>query len=260
MTPSTSTESPALRSSLEAYLLFLVALELVLTIGGVAQLCSLSLGLAITELVTILLPAVWLVRMRKLRLQEAWRIHAIPWPWFFCSLLLSAFAFPVLLAIDNATLPVITALFGQSPDLSALAENSHRSGIGLLWWLTVGALLPGICEEALFRGSILGVLERKGPVKAGLGLGFVVIRSQSIIPAILWHASTNAMAFTLLEKRDEFPWWITLSSAIGLLAVGWWFLNLTRQQVGAPSLLTQDLSPARNKDFATVGLDIQQDA
>ena len=242
-------------------MLFWVAIEVMVVVGTPAQLYSLTLGLTITELVGILLPALCLVALRKLPLWEAWRIRAVPWRWVVCTLLLSAFGYPVVIAVHNATLPAINAIFGPPPDISRLIDNAVGSGIGRVWWLVAGALLPGICEEALFRGSILGVLERKGPTKAivitallfaffhinpwnfvgplvlGLGLGFVVVRSQSIIPAMVWHASTNAMALTILAKRDALPWWVTLPSAIGLAAAGRWFLHLTRNQVRALSPL-----------------------
>jgi membrane protease YdiL (CAAX protease family) len=228
---------------------------------------SLSLGLAITELAAILLPAVWLVRLRKLPLREAWRLRGISWQEVICTLLLSAFGLPVVLAVHSAILPAVTAIFGPSPDLSGLLGNAIGSGMGFFWWLVAGALLPGICEEALFRGSILGVLEHKGPAKAvvitavlfacfhlnpwnfagplvlGLVLGLVAIRSQSIVPAMIWHAATNALAFTVLAKRDTLPWWVTLLSAVGLMAAGKWFLHLTRDRARKTSPLASPPLP-----------------
>ena len=261
---------PSDKRSLEGFLLYLIAMELVLAVGVPAQLYSLSIGLAITELVVILLPALLLVRLRQVPVREAWRIKFIPISWGACALLLSVSGLPLVLAIRNMTVPAVTAIFGAAPDSSGLMQNASHAGLSLFWWLVAAALLPGICEEALFRGTLLGILERKGSMRAivitggafalfhvnpwnfvaqlglRLALSFVTLRSQSIVPAMLWHATTNAMAFTVYAKNDHLPWWLTLVSAITFAAAAKWFFYLTKDQIREPSPLAFPAPPGNS--------------
>jgi membrane protease YdiL (CAAX protease family) len=254
------------RTALEAYLLFWVSLELVLTVGLAAQMISIPIGLAVTELITILLPAVLFVRMGKLPLRAAFRVKPVSGKIIFCSVVLGVSSFPLGLAADTLTEPLVNAAFGHAPDFAWLTTRLPQSWTDLLWWLPVGALLPGVCEEILFRGAIQGTLERKGTVKAviitaflfalfhlnpwnfavplllGLAFGFATIHSNSIIPAMVWHTMVNAMAFTAgviyKNKTDNLPpWWVMLLSAIVFAAAGVWFLRLTRNNVREPSPL-----------------------
>ena len=107
------------------------------------------------------------------------------------------------------------------------------SPMGFAVGLLVAAVGPGICEEALFRGVIQGLLERKGKwfavivtaalfgllhVMLGLAIpaalmgffyGWVVMRTGSIFPAMIAHFANNAAALSFLyflEGND--PSWL----------------------------------------------------
>lgn len=112
--------------------------------------------------------------------------------------------------------------------------------------LVVISVLPGLGEELLYRGAILGLLRRGWPTWAalvgqaalfalahglavrlpytfGLGLlfGLLTLRTGSLGPAIVAHAAHNLLAATLGEHLPgpEQPWpW--LFAALGLAAVG----------------------------------------
>lgn len=105
----------------------------------------------------------------------------------------------------------------QMDDLAKLAETLLSGSI--FWLLVVLAVLPGICEEFLFRGFLLAGLRHsmsapraallvglvfglfhmeidKIPVHTLLGtlLAIVVLRTGSIYPAMLIHMANNGLA------------------------------------------------------------------
>lgn len=100
----------------------------------------------------------------------------------------------------------------------APVEDLMRSAPGIWQLVLLMAVLPAICEELVFRGFILSGLRHLGkPWRAivlsslffgvthgivqqslmatifGLVLGFVAIRSQSILPCMVFHATHNAL-------------------------------------------------------------------
>ncbi len=159
--PLTTHNKPLPRTALEAYLLFWVSVELVVTVGLAAQMISLPFGLAVTELVAILLPAVLFVRLGKLPLRAAFRLKPVSGKMIFCTMALGVSGFPLALAAVKLAEPLVNAVFGHAPDFAWLTAHLTQSWTGLAWWLPIGAMLPGVCEEILFRGAIQGTLERK---------------------------------------------------------------------------------------------------
>ena len=196
----------------QAYLLFGVSLILVLTVGAVGQYLSVLPGLVITELILILLPVVVYIRWKQLPIAEALRWRPVPLETAVVSVILGVSGYGVAIGIYLLTVPVL----GKGPDIDVFRVTS-------LWRLLLvfvcGALLPGICEETLFRGAIQGILQRKGASKAvvysallfaafhvnpwsflpafflGVVFGILVARTNSTVPAITAHIANNATAF-----------------------------------------------------------------
>ena len=104
----------------------------------------------------------------------------------------------------------VDKLLEYAQDMAAFGE-----GYGVL----VITLMPGICEELLFRGALLGLLLRRGRPGAavvwqavafalghiylfkfaptfvlGLAMGWLTLRTRSIWPAMLAHAVHNLLA------------------------------------------------------------------
>lgn len=99
--------------------------------------------------------------------------------------------------------------------------NVPATASGLVLALLMHAVLPGICEELMFRGGILGAWERRGkdmglvvssllfallhgsiqglPVQLAMGfaLGCVTIWSGSLYAAMGFHVTYNALAMIL---------------------------------------------------------------
>jgi sodium transport system permease protein len=105
------------------------------------------------------------------------------------------------------------------------------------------ALVPAVCEEALFRGALLGALARRGRAAAivgaalvfalyhasphrfvpvallGLALGGVRVASGSLAPAIAFHATNNLAVIGLVRLgRESVPSLLTPAGAAGALA------------------------------------------
>ena len=117
----------------------------------------------------------------------------------------------------------------------------------------LGAVVPAVCEETLFRGLIYGAFERSGARAAlvastllfalahgsiyrllptamlGLAMGLLRWRSGWIAPSMLFHAIHNGLAVTLVHLRPAFAasllgtaalpsWWI--AAGIGVFTAG----------------------------------------
>lgn len=126
------------------------------------------------------------------------------------------------------------------------------------WGLLALSVAPGICEELLFRGAILGLLRRKLPVFAavllqaslfavlhalavrlpytfalGLILGVVVVRTGSLWPAILAHTAHNLLS-ALLPERLGTPAPLTAWTVIAVgLGVTWWGTRPRESRTGS---------------------------
>ncbi len=244
----------------QAYLLFAACLLLLLSVGVALQAWSLRRGMVATQILLILLPAVLFVHRKGLPIAHALRWRRIS---AACGLLSVAIGFGVWavgVLIDRG----MSALLGEGPRVTGLESHSAPE---LLFALFVFALLPGVCEEALFRGAIQGVLERRGALRAvavtgvlfglfhvspwtipsatflGLVFGILVIRTGSIVPAMLAHAANNTISLTVAflvskwAERTTYPPAL-LSAAVAVFAVSavlYW--RMTRGAAVPPSPL-----------------------
>jgi sodium transport system permease protein len=150
------------------------------------------------------------------------------------------------------------------------------------WMVVILALLPAICEELTFRGFVLSGLRESGhtwrailvssvffglahaflvqqTISAmifGVLLGYLAVRSGSLLCTVLFHFIHNTLMFGLSKFGKEAmtqewaKWFVDTSAgeeftyrpttvilaAIGALAALWWFRKATSQssQVGSP--------------------------
>ena len=202
------------RAVSQAILLFCTCVALLFCLGIPSQAFSVSIGLPITLLLCVLAPAILFARIKKLPVMKALRVNLVS-PWVMLS--------SVLVGIGGWCLAygayrAMEVLFGPPIDSGMGEPGSNSEYLGLL---LVGALLPGICEEVLFRGAIQGVLEKRGSIFGvvtaailfglfhldpwriipaallGVFFGLLVLRTNSIVPAIIAHISNNALAFSV---------------------------------------------------------------
>lgn len=134
------------------------------------------------------------------------------------------------------------------PDASLIALLNQTIGeMDSTLGLFTLSVVPGICEELMFRGAILGLLRKKLPswmailIQAaafavlhslavrlphtfvlGVLFGILTVRTGSLWPAMLAHAAHN-LSSTLLPQDQLAAWatssWAYLFAALGVVAV-----------------------------------------
>jgi sodium transport system permease protein len=144
----------------------------------------------------------------------------------------------------NEMRPIVEHLFPISPAIKAsLAQlMAHVPNLGMA--ILLFAVIPAICEETAFRGFILTGLERRHKTRSaillsallfgflhvllslfqqlfnatllGIVLGFLAVRSRSLLPGIVFHAINNALAI-LVGSWASHP--------VGRRIAGWLYRN-----------------------------------
>jgi sodium transport system permease protein len=152
--------------------------------------------------------------------------------------------------VGLAAVPWIHALAGlqervwpQNPDAARVMNDLIRAPLERYPLLTVAAvgLLPGVCEELLYRGPIQTALARRLPARWALGIGaflfavahmdphgflprailgfvfgWIVLRGGSIFPAMLAHGVYDAATLTFAHwGRPGSPFDLNLSAPPG---------------------------------------------
>ncbi len=139
---------------------------------------------------------------------------------------------PIALGVSLALLGAVVLLFGKPPGQMPveLVISDLRNRFGLVGLLLCAAILPGVIEEALFRGVILTGLRRHlSPAAAvlicallfaalhlspwrflpqlslGLLLGWLTLRTGSCWPAALAHALHNGAVLAAAPLVQPHP-------------------------------------------------------
>ena len=220
-------------------------------------------GTAAGQVLSFLVPSVLYAKWKAGPVCAALRLRQVPAGLLVrVALLALTFAgFSDLL--QQATRPVLTKHFADFlPMLQALMEIlSPKSAAGLAGNLLIVGLLAPICEEVLFRGAFQGTLERRGPVRAilastlvfatihvnpfafldilliGMALGYVTWRTQSLVPAIVWHVCNNSLATLTLGLGGasfSLPLWVDALLAVTFLVLAAEFIRHTRRDAPPP--------------------------
>jgi membrane protease YdiL (CAAX protease family) len=263
---------PALKrspSTLGAWMLLLLAFGLYV----VSQLFLTKLGIiwgtAAGQILFFLLPAILFARLKTPSMKEALRLRPVTGAIWWRVTLLALTGVGAAILGEHLTRPWIARYFADWIPMLEFMEQllTPKTMSGLLSNLVVIGLVAPVCEEVLFRGAFQGSLEQRGPVRAiawtalvfacihinpfnfigpilyGVGLGLVVWRTGSILPAILWHALNNCVAVLLAARFgqvDTIPSWGLwvcggLTILFGLLL--WEFIRHTRRYAPEPSPL-----------------------
>jgi len=203
---------------------FVVMLLLLFYIGGSWQSKDLMEGLVKTQIFLILLPTILVLRISKNNIPQVLRLNKTR-PFNYLMVLLMAI--PALLTaigignVINYFFPVSETYIKSMQELVGLEQKSIWMAI-----LIIG-VLPGICEEIMFRGYIINGFTKNGFWKAvivtgflfgifhldpfrllpasilGFYLGYLTLKTNSIFPAMLAHFSNNSLAIILGNYADK---------------------------------------------------------
>jgi sodium transport system permease protein len=223
-------------------------------LGMPLQLGNVKLGLAITQILVI--AGIPVIALRVLGVPVGRTLKLIPAPrGRILALALAAAPAATMIA---SLVAMAQGIFLEVPaSYRELMEKLFRAqgGGGLVLSIAVFAILPGICEETLFRGFVLrGLLRRLSPGRAilwtavlfgafhfdlyrlfpttvlGLILGWVAWTTGSLWPAMVLHAANNTIAVlaTNTEVLKRLPWlgegtslppWVmAVAGGLGILA------------------------------------------
>lgn len=230
---------PGARAELEPWhglLAFGTVLVLLYYVGSWAQARDLRSGLAITQVLLILAPALVALKLAGVSLREGLGLRPLR----------PAAALGALLAglggalVGLPATRIINRIIEPPPELMKefvkIGEQlTPQSPVDVVVVFALVALLPGICEEALHRGVLMrGLLARFGPVTAivtsgllfgvfhlsvyrlvwtaalGVMLGWIAYRARSIVSSMIAHAALNG-SLVLLSA---------LPAARGVLGIG----------------------------------------
>ena len=226
----------------QAILLYTICFILVLFVGSSVQAYSFMIGLAATLVFLLLLPAALFVRAKGVSLAAGLRLRAIRPSIVWWSFFLGVGTWGIGMLVARMLTVLGLKTLGQRVDVGL------DSPMGFATSVLVTAVGAGVCEESLFRGVIQGVIERKGKWFAviatavlfglfhqtleiaipasilGLFYGWVVIRTGSLIPAIVAHLTNNAAAMSYLYFLEaEDPIWLipccVFSGVVGVVAI-----------------------------------------
>ncbi len=202
---------------LQAAILMLGVLGLILLVGQLVQAMDVIVGLLITEWVLIATPVLLLIRFGELDARAVLSLH-VPRVVTVVGAVMAGLSGWVLVGmvvetVQQRFMPMPKELMEQMSKMLFTGERSLALDLFTL------ALSPAICEELLFRGVILKASRARMGVTAavvlngvlfgvfhlsiyrffptmilGMVLALIVIRTRSIIPAMVFHFLNNGCA------------------------------------------------------------------
>lgn len=204
-------------SILEANILYVLIGVLFMIIGPIVQGREIYSGLLITEYLILLLPNLMYLKLRGFSLTKVLRLNKISFKQIFYVTLITIFAYPIALFFNYIMIMILTYFSEPIIDLVPMAQNTSM----YFYSLFVIALAPGICEEVMFRGTIMSAYDnlgkRKailysailfglfhfnlqnllGPIALGIVLGMTVYKTNSIYASIIGHTLSNGITVTI---------------------------------------------------------------
>ena len=239
---------------------FVIMIIALYYIGGSWQLKDMMNGLMKTQLLLILLPVLLIMRVSKTDIKSTFRLNYTS-PLNFLLVIIAALPLLLLAGILGQ---LINYIFPVSENyLEALQNLITVKDSGLWFTLFVVGILPGICEEVMFRGFVLSALRKKGiwygiilsailfgafhldpfrfvPVTLfGVWLGYVAVKTNSLYIPILAHFVQNSLTILITNYAenisfinfiiidDKIVYWVIIPAVIIIYLVikGFSFLN-----------------------------------
>jgi sodium transport system permease protein len=248
---------------------FILVLLLFYYLGTPWQTKDLIMGLIKTEVLLVLLPVLLIYKLSRANIKKAARLQATK-P---VNYLLTIAAAPFGFFLAAFSMQIVNFLY-PLPDsyLEGMQKLMQLHELPIWQSLLLIAVLPGICEEMLFRGYVIRGFEKSGTWKAilisgvlfglfhldffrllpaalmGIWLGYLLIKTRSIFITMLAHILHNSSTLVLSQwgekipvissilKTDQIPLWLVIISLAAILAIAWLL-----DKVNNPSGLSNEL-------------------
>lgn len=207
-------------TSAQALSLFVFCLILVGFVGSHLQVLNLEMGLLQTQILCLLLPTFFYTKSLRIDFIETFRLKPINPRLAFITILTAGAAFILITQLSILQERLIPAPSHYRERLQDVLLTFR--GMSLLWSVALIAILPGICEELLFRGFILSGLSKRlhpglsvvltgflfgllhlDPYRfllvsvLGILFGFMVLKTGSILTGMLAHMTNNSIILIL---------------------------------------------------------------
>ncbi len=198
--------------------LFYLILGFLLLFGGYfVQSREVYSGLLITEYIIILLPNLLYLKIKGYSIKEAIRFNKISLKQIIFTVLIIVFSYPIAVFLNLIAITILTNFTPVSPTTVPIPTSNGEYLLGLF----VVALAPGICEEIMFRGTMMlgydkmgykksifitailfgifhfNIMNLLGPTFLGIILGFLVYKTNSILSSMIAHTLNNGIALTI---------------------------------------------------------------
>ena len=202
-----------------------------------------------SQIALIAAPALFMAILLTSNFRKTLRLRKSAWSFVGAAILLPIVMHPLAIELLGA----LSDYFPQLPE-SAKAAFAAMGDEDISMWIVIGtfALTPAICEELAFRGFILSGFGQGGrygiaivlssvtfgivhmiPQQVfnasllGLVLGLLAVRSQSLIPGIIFHFCFNTLA--VYHSKLTAAWTDSPPDSDGIAG---WFFTFENQQVG----------------------------
>lgn len=207
-------KNPSIFGSNMLYLILGFAL---ITIGAYVQKKEIYSGLLITEYILVLIPNLIYLKMKGFSLRRVLKLNRISFKQSVIVVLIVIFSYPIAVFLNGIVLAIVNVFSDAVPTTFPITGEFHEYLLGLF----VVAITPGVCEEIMFRGTIMraysslgymksivvssilfglfhfNLLNLVGPTFLGIVFGIVVYKTNSIYSSILGHTVNNAIALTI---------------------------------------------------------------
>ena len=224
----------------EALLVLLVAILLMLYVGGIVSLSDAKLGLLMQQLLFMAgLPILVCVYI-KADMCKVFRIHLPKGKHILAAVLMFFGVISANVFVSN----IMTKLFPNSGQNISEQFTAILDGVPFWGALLLIALLPAVCEEIMFRGYLLTAFGAKmkllpailwvsilfgfshmslikvlSTAVLGMGLAYTAYRSDSIFTSSVIHFLNNGFAVFVMYYGENISWINDDKLTIPLMAV-----------------------------------------
>lgn len=210
-------------------LLYLLLAIVFLGLGSITQNLNFYFGILVTEILIIAIPSIYFVKRQGGSIKKTFRLNRLGFKNIILIFLITILSYPIASFFQALFITVLDIFIELKPN--PLPEIIAQ--IPFLWSVVFIAIIPGICEEIMFRGPVLRAYEKIGVKKAiiisgilfgmfhftlinfigpailGIIFGMMVYKTNSIYSSMIAHSLNNSIALVLshflLENIDNLP-------------------------------------------------------